>query len=201
MDTIVFDMYGVIAVDPEGALLPFVRQTFPDKGRDEVYPAWHAANAGQISSLDFWAEVGYSGDLRAVETRYLDSIVLDEGFYPLARELKKSRRLALLSNDLASWSAYLRKKHGLDALFDVVTVSGEVGCSKPDPRIYRILLAELAAPPASCCLIDDRLPNLQAARELGLQTIHFQRRRAATNLTPADPPVENFAQLTGRLTL
>ena len=57
--------------------------------------------------------------------------------------------------------------------FDLLVWSCQLGVVKPDPAIYRHTLAELKTRPEDILFIDDRLPNVEAARELGIPTIQF----------------------------
>lgn len=76
-------------------------------------------------------------------------------------------RTALLSN---SWgNAYPRER--LTGLFDEVVISAEVGLRKPQPEIYRLLLAGLGVEPERAVFVDDAEPNLEGARALGLHTV------------------------------
>ncbi len=177
MKTIVFDMYGVIAKDPGGNLLPFVRRSFPHYGEEDVYVHWRAMAAGELSTSGFWKNLGYPDPHSDTQRAYLDSIEIDPEFFAAARILKQKYRLALLSNDIAEWSLYLRQKHGLDDWFDAVVVSGDVGVKKPDPAIYRLLLDRLGQEPGDCVFIDDRERFLAAAQNLGMRVALFNSRK------------------------
>ena len=58
-------------------------------------------------------------------------------------------------------------------LFDGFVISGHEGVAKPDPQIFRILLDRFTLEPAAAVFIDDAMRNTDAARELGLRTVHF----------------------------
>ncbi len=79
----------------------------------------------------------------------------------------------MLSNGVREIVRRLRASGRLDAVFDTVTVSCEVGCCKPDPAIYRICLKRLGVPAPSTLFVDDRAENIAAAESLGLRTLHF----------------------------
>lgn len=57
--------------------------------------------------------------------------------------------------------------------FDVLVWSCQLGVVKPNPAIYRHTLAELGVQPEETLFIDDKRPNVEAARALGIQTIEF----------------------------
>ena len=59
--------------------------------------------------------------------------------------------------------------------FRTIFVSGELRLVKPDPAIYRHVLAAIGAPAGACLFIDDAPKNVTAARALGIQAHLFTR--------------------------
>jgi putative hydrolase of the HAD superfamily len=82
-------------------------------------------------------------------------------------------RTAVLSNGIREVLARLDVERPLHAHFDVVVISYDVGCAKPDERIYRITLERLGTPPGRALFVDDRAANIEGARRLGIDTLHF----------------------------
>ena len=78
---------------------------------------------------------------------------------------------------LTNWSAetfpIARDLYSFFDLFDGIVISGEERLKKPDGRIYRVLLDRYGLDANESLFIDDSLPNVLAARELGFQTIHL----------------------------
>jgi putative hydrolase of the HAD superfamily len=72
--------------------------------------------------------------------------------------------------------AHLRDTMGLFRHFTHVTYSCELHVVKPEPAIYHHVLRGLAAAPHEALFVDDRLPNIEAARALGLHA-HLYRGR------------------------
>lgn len=62
MKAVILDMYGVILKDPGEGFYSYVNQTFPHLTPDEIYPIWNKANMGEITSLEIFEELGYSGE-------------------------------------------------------------------------------------------------------------------------------------------
>lgn len=60
----------------------------------------------------------------------------------------------------------------LDHFLDIV-VSGRVGLIKPEPEIFELLLKRNNLQASECLFIDDSLPNVQSAKFLGMDAIHF----------------------------
>lgn len=57
--------------------------------------------------------------------------------------------------------------------FDGVIVSGDERLLKPDPAIYHLLLDRYGLEAADCVFIDDSRANIETARSVGMQTIHY----------------------------
>jgi 2-haloacid dehalogenase len=78
---------------------------------------------------------------------------------------------------LSNWSAetypLAAKRFDFLRLFRGLVISGEVGLTKPDPRIFQILLERHRIEPAEAVYIDDNPRNAEAARALGMHGIHF----------------------------
>ncbi|WP_438268224.1 HAD family hydrolase [Microvirga flocculans] len=57
--------------------------------------------------------------------------------------------------------------------FDGVIVSGDERLLKPDPAIYHLLLDRYGLEAGDCVFIDDSPANIEAARDVGMHTIHY----------------------------
>ena len=191
MKAVILDMYGVILKDPGEGFYTYVSQTFPDLTPADIYPIWDRADIGEITSLEVLERLGYTGDLEAIEKTYLDTVEIDEGFYEFAKRIKKTCKLALLSNDSSEWSAYFREKFDINQYFDVITVSGDVKMKKPNPEIYRLTLEKLGLAAEDCVYVDDRRYNLSAAEAVGMKTVLFNSRRVEYD----GEAVESFVEL------
>jgi epoxide hydrolase-like predicted phosphatase len=80
---------------------------------------------------------------------------------------------ALLTNNIREWRDGWRRRLPLEQLFDVVVDSSEVGCRKPEPRIYALVEEQLGLRGAELLFVDDIGVNLKAARALGWQTVKY----------------------------
>lgn len=83
-------------------------------------------------------------------------------------------RTGFLSNSGPEVMARVRADHPLEARFDAVVISCEVGLAKPDPRIFRLGLERLGLPAAATLFVDDRADNVEAAARVGLQAFQFE---------------------------
>jgi putative hydrolase of the HAD superfamily len=93
----------------------------------------------------------------------------------LAREIKAHGvRTAILSNMPHDLLAYVRKEFTWLDEFELKIWSCELGVVKPDPEIYRVCLDALGCEPGRTLFFDDRLNNVEGAREQGMEAHLFE---------------------------
>lgn len=187
---ILLDMYGVIVRQTGDDFVPYVQKTFPTLTAREINTPWFKADAGELSSLDVWRILGYTGDLEAVERTYLETLELMEGVEDFLQAVHGPYKTAIISNDSSRWSRYVRRKFDLDRHFDAVSISGDLKVRKPDERIFRLTLDALGIPAGDCLYVDDRERNLYAAEKLGMRAVQF-----GDAGTFDGAQVKNFAEL------
>ncbi len=113
--------------------------------------------------LDAW--LGYRKEL---PQRNLDALV---------RLRKEGYRLILLSNTnpfMMHWASspdFDGKGHPVEAYFDAVYLSYQMGVMKPDERFFRRVLEDQHLQPEEALFLDDGPRNVAAASRLGIQTL------------------------------
>jgi putative hydrolase of the HAD superfamily len=98
----------------------------------------------------------------------------DEVWAVAADFRRRGGRTAFLSNSGPEVMARVRADRPLEARFDAVIISCEVGVSKPDPRIYRLCLERLGLSAHDTLFVDDRADNIAGAARVGLRTLHWE---------------------------
>lgn len=92
------------------------------------------------------------------------------------KQLKESGKYKLYA--LTNWSAetfpVALERYDFLHWFDGRVVSGEEKMRKPFPEFYQLLLDRFDLTAQECLFIDDNLRNEQAARAIGLKTVHFR---------------------------
>jgi HAD superfamily hydrolase (TIGR01509 family) len=171
---LILDAMGVIyrvGDDVADLLVPFIHQNGGVHNIEQIEAAYIQASLGKINAAKFWQLVGISP---ALEDEYLSTLQLSDGL-PQFLDAAKAQfdRVVCLSNDLSEWSRKLRSKFGLERYLTGWYISGDLGFRKPDPQIYRLILDDLSVAPAESLFVDDRIKNLNAAAELGMQTVYY----------------------------
>jgi len=63
-------------------------------------------------------------------------------------------------------------------LFDGIVISGHEKCMKPDAKIFDLTIQRYGLSPSETLFIDDSLPNISTACDLGILGFHFKRSNA-----------------------
>jgi len=119
----------------------------------------------------------HSKDIEAYYQRWTEMLNGSiDGTVVLLEQLRRGGAHKLLA--LTNWSqqTFPTALELFDFLhwFEGIVVSGDEKLIKPDHRIYQVLFERYRIDPRESVFIDDSLPNIEAARELGLIGIHFK---------------------------
>jgi putative hydrolase of the HAD superfamily len=180
---VVFD-YGIVLTGPPDAAAwaNLLRITgLPEKQFEPLYWADRPAyDEGTLTGIDYWQKLlreanlppGLAEELNRWDVR----LWTVENPEMVAWQLKLKQRgllTAILSNMGDDVLASVKREFNWIHRFDVLVWSCQLGIAKPDPAIYRHTLAELGTQPEETLFIDDKRPNVEAARALGIQAIEY----------------------------
>jgi putative hydrolase of the HAD superfamily len=91
-----------------------------------------------------------------------------------SRQLReRGLRTAILSNMCDHVLDRMKKAFGWLNEFDPAVWSYQLGIAKPDEAIYRYVLAKLNLSPRDVLFLDDKQPNVETARALGMRAHQF----------------------------
>jgi putative hydrolase of the HAD superfamily len=185
--TVVFDVGGVIV---RWEPLALMREHFPQVDAQaafsQVFEHW---GPGDWRDFDLGrVEPDALADRIAARTGFARSAVAaliaavphhlqptPEGVALIERVRAAGHRLALLSNMPAPYADHLEASHACFALFEQRAWSGRIGLAKPERAIFDHLQTMLGVSDATQLLfIDDHEGNVDAARGLGWQALHFR---------------------------
>jgi putative hydrolase of the HAD superfamily len=185
--TVVFDVGGVIV---RWEPLALMREHFPQVDAQaafsQVFEHW---GPGDWRDFDLGrVEPDALADRIAARTGFARSAVAaliaavphhlqptPEGVALIERVRAAGHRLALLSNMPAPYAQHLEATHACFAPFEQRAWSGRIGLAKPERAIFDHLQTMLGVSDATQLLfIDDHEGNVDAARGLGWQALHFR---------------------------
>ncbi len=138
---------------------------------------------GELRLVAFYETLGVSVPVAVV--RELDEVAQDAWqehipLDPLARgvleRLRETTSVALVSN--YNHPPHVRRllaRLDLNALFDCVVISGEVGVKKPDPRIFDFALTEMGMGVGDVVYVGDASVDVDASRAAGIASIRIDR--------------------------
>lgn len=95
------------------------------------------------------------------------------GTVEILYQLKEKYKLYGLTNWSAETFPIALKRFSFFQVFEGILVSGEEKLIKPDPQIFQLMMEKFNLNPSHCLFIDDNEKNVLAARNFGIDTIHF----------------------------
>jgi epoxide hydrolase-like predicted phosphatase len=176
---LVFDFFGVICSE----IAPFVLPKYMSAEDAVRYKATivQDADLGSITQDEMFARLGeivhVSG--RQLADEFWALVKIDAGTVALIEDLRKTYRVALLTNAIVPFVRQIMAHHDLERLFDTILVSAEEHLAKPDPAYFRLLCARMGVAPADCVFLDDNPVNLMGAEKVGMAGILFTSAAAA----------------------
>ncbi len=182
--TVVFDVGNVLLRwDPRN----LYRRIFEDEERMEWFLAnvctseW---NVEQDRGRDWDEAVAlllerhpeHESPIRAFHERWHETVsgVFEENVALLQRLREAGVPTYCITNFSSAKFREAQERYPFLASFDGVIVSGDERLLKPDPAIYRLLLSRYGLIAEDCLFIDDSLANVEGARSVGMQAIHYR---------------------------
>ncbi|RZL95492.1 MAG: HAD family phosphatase [Variovorax sp.] len=107
------------------------------------------------------------------------------------RDAGEDLRLYYLSNMPSPYARVLEVRNSFFRWFDGGIFSGDVRMIKPQREIYELLAERYSLAASDTVFIDDSLPNVVAAREVGWQAIHCETPSALPAQLAAYVPVRS----------
>src|SRR6185437_15980908 len=147
----------------------------------------------------------FARELHLFDERWVETIggPIEENVALMRRLKAAGRPVYALSNFATVKFALARRMFDFLGEFDHAVISGHVGVVKPDPRIFQILFERSGRRPEELVFVDDQLKNIEAARSLGMPSIHYldgvDLRRSSAGAAPCRDPAKPIASLISRV--
>jgi putative hydrolase of the HAD superfamily len=197
---VISDFGGVLTTPLLGSFAALQNETGIDAGalgramqriaeREGEHPLFELER-GRISEADFLdalqrelaSDLGHEPQLHRFSEIYFEALQVNDPMIGLMRDARaRGYRMALLTNNIREWEPLWRSMLPVDEIFEIVVDSAFVGMRKPEPEIYGLTVERLGdgIGPADCLFVDDVAVNVDAARDAGMQAVHFQSNEQA----------------------
>ena len=195
---VIFDRDGVLTEFDQIAAYRFFSPLLPIplQSLNDYYFQWGDLAGHPTSMVEeaafwdgFWAYLAEELNLPEETHAMLRNIEYTDFMFPfpetrpvLQAIRDRGLKIGVLSNfSLASLDQSLESV-GLRDLIDATCAATVIGASKPEPLAYHKMTAALGVFPEECLFFDDELPNVEAARAVGMQAYLVKRKQPSHNL-------------------
>ena len=157
-------------------------------GKDDI---WKLFQIGKMNPQQFWnafnERIAASKDEKYKKVPVVENDLFRLYFHPttnletvsLIQQLKKKHRVVCGTNTIDShWENHMER--GDYSYFDQTYASNKIGCAKPDPHFFELILEAEETAPENAFFTDDKAENVAAAASLG---IHAELFTTAAELT------------------
>lgn len=175
---IVFDCFGVLTED---GWLAFIRLFETKENSEELRYLNHQIDRGLIEYEQFLGRVVELTEASREQAHQMitTSHHPNQQLFEYIGELKRlGHELGVISNVGSGLEDFLPAEY-LEP-FDRITLSYQVAAIKPEPLIYQAHLEKSGYNPEEVVFIDDREPNCEGARVVGMEAILYQNVRQIT---------------------
>ena len=122
---------------------------------------------------------------------------LMEDAIPTLEALKGRYKLGIISDTWPSIVPVL-ERFGILPYFGAITYSFQLGCFKPNPRMFQDALSKMGLPAQECVFIDDVARNLEGAAKVGIQPVQI---RVKPDADPCPQGMASIGKISGILEL
>jgi putative hydrolase of the HAD superfamily len=140
----------------------------------------HEYDRGSFSPDEYWTRIAEKAGVALTESdipRLREADVrmwgrLNHTILKWAGQLRAAGfKTAVLSNMHSDMVEHIRANGAWATEFDCLTLSSAIGMAKPEAEIFHHCLNSLGVEPQQALFIDDREPNVEAARAVGIRGI------------------------------
>jgi len=182
INAVIFDWGGVLIEDPAPALFKYCANAL-DVSEEQYAIAFDICindfQAGAVTERQFWMNMTKRLEVPMPKADSLWTEAFAQAYKPRQEMFSLASRLqqagcktAILSNTEKPVVELINKQKY--DVFDVTVLSCLEGTAKPGRKIYDLTLARLGIPAEQALFIDDKQPNIDGAKQAGLQTILFK---------------------------
>jgi HAD superfamily hydrolase (TIGR01509 family) len=199
---IIFDMDGVI-VDSEPLHQQAFEDLFAELGRKHdhgiVFHEYYGRSDGALLR-DFIGKHQLPHELEDLTARKLKYFLgylrerrpVFKELHVLVPELARRYKLGVATSSSHHVADVVMEISGLGPHFNLIVAREDVRFPKPDPEIYFMTARKLGVRPSTCCVIEDSIHGIQAAKMAGMTCIGLTSSLPPEKLHRADLIARNY---------
>ncbi len=182
LKAILFDFDGVLTTDATGStsICNYIAKKTGidlDLFKNEYYKYNNDLLYGKIAHTDMWGQLCRNIKTDTSIDVLYDSFIntpIDSKMMTLAIKLKEQNyRIGMITDNKKDRIDSIVEQYGWDKLFDVVTVSANVGSGKDSEKIFKHSTNALNLNTDECVFIDNQEKNLVVPMKMGMRVIYF----------------------------
>lgn len=140
--------------------------------------AWPLIRIGKITEDEFWRLFLTTSGVQNIDIphakilwrKYQSTL---PGMISLIIRLRNRYTLVGCTDNGKEWVEFYKNKYHLDAYFDAIICSADIGDHKPNPKIYDQAIQKTGVKPEEILFIDDNDGPLEGAKKAGMNTLKF----------------------------
>lgn len=171
---LIFDCFGVFYIDPVFAYMD--NPSTPPEKAEALHSLDKQAAIGMLDKAGFISQAAtLIGITEAqAERRFFYGPERNKQLVELVQQLRKSYKVAMLSNIGGDMMDGFFSPKERQELFDVVVLSGDVGMAKPDKAIFELTCERLGVELHEAVMIDDMQTTCDIVRTFGMQSVYYK---------------------------
>jgi len=136
---------------------------------------------GKISEQEMWQKIGMQINSKELSNAkyslindfFKSKINIDNSIITVIKQLqKKNIKMGILSNTASVMHSAVEELIDM-SYFDYQFLSYEINMEKPDKAIFEHVTEKIPYPKEKVLFVDDRLSNVNTAKNFGMKAIHF----------------------------
>ena len=196
ISAVIFDLDGVI-VDSEPLHQKAFEDLFAELGRKHdhgIVFSEHVGLSDHSTLRAFLKKTGLQHELEDLNKRKMNYFLrylrqhrpIFKELHSLIPELARRYQLGVATSSPHQVAEVVMEISGLKSHFQVIIAREDIRFPKPDPEIYFTAARRIGVRPSTCCVIEDSLPGIQAAKMAGMTVVGLTTTHPPEKLKQAD---------------
>ena len=167
---IFFDFFGVISSEVS---VNWFLKNFSQNKINEIKEKYNTpADKGEISYDQMIENLSNASKIsfEQIKKDWKDGVVINREIVSKIKELKNCYKIILLSDAPKKYLRDILKEHKLENLFDGIIISGELGFTKKDKKIFKLALDKFGVDSSESLFVDDNDNNIKIAESIGIKS-------------------------------